>query len=118
IRPIRFGFLVRPQDRTALRQVFRLNTVLWGGTYNFIIPVFKKIPQRYSDRLFRTPSANEMVNGLIDAFQPDFIVETKQGLAANVRFPSSRVISVEHLATRDEHGRCSIGIDMRSICAT
>ena len=116
IRPIRFGFLVNPQDRTALRQVFRLNTVLWGGVYNFIIPAFKKTPQRYSDRPFKTPSANEMVNGLIDAFQPDFIVEMKQGIAAPFRFPSSRVISMEQLTTRDEHGRCSIGIDMRSIC--
>jgi hypothetical protein len=94
-----------------------LNTVLWGGVYNFIIPVFKKTPGRYRDRFQRGPSARELVSGLTDAFQPDFIIETKPGLATNIAFNRQRVISMEQLAARDDDGRCSYGIDIRSICA-
>jgi hypothetical protein len=117
IRPIRFGFAVDPQDSTALRDIFRLNTLLWGGVYNFIVPVFKKTPQRYRERFLKGPSAKELLDGLIDAFQPDFIVETKPGLVNETQFSSDRIISMEQLVARDEHGRSLFGIDIRSICA-
>ena len=117
IRPIRFGFVVEPRDRVALHEVFRLNTVLWGGVYNFIIPVFKRTPERYRDRFLKGPSANELVNGLTDAFQPDFIIETKPGLATNIAFNRQRIISMEQLVARDGRDRCSYGIDIRSVCA-
>lgn len=117
IRPLRFGFAVDPQDGAALREVFRVNTVLWGGLYNFIIPVFRKTPRRYRDRFLKSPSASQLVNGLVDAFQPDFIVETKAGLATGIQFDSKRIISMEQLAARDDQGRCGYGIDIRSVCA-
>jgi hypothetical protein len=117
IRPIRFGFAVDPEDRAALQDVFRLNTVLWGGLYNFIIPIFKKTPKRYREPFLKTPSANALVNGLVDAFQPDFLVETKPGLATDINFPRTRVISTEQLAARDEQDRCTYGIDVRSLYA-
>jgi hypothetical protein len=116
IRPIRFGFAVDPQDGTALHEAFRVNTVLWGGVYNFFIPIFKKTPGRYRERYLTAPSAAEMVGGLIDGFQPDFVVETKPGLATGIDFPAERIISVEQLVSRDAHGRCSYGIDIRSVC--
>src|SRR4051812_16910027 len=31
LRPIRFGFLVKPDDAASLLEVFRVNTCLWGG---------------------------------------------------------------------------------------
>lgn len=106
-----------PRDTAALREVFRINTVLWGGIYNFIIPVFKKTPQRYRERFLKAPSAGEIVNGLIDAFEPDFLVETKSGLATGMKFPAERIISMEQLISRGEEGRSIYGIDIRSICA-
>ncbi len=49
IRPIRFAFAVDPKDLTALMRVFEANSVFWGGPYNFILPLFKRVPQRYKD---------------------------------------------------------------------
>jgi hypothetical protein len=100
-----------------LREVFRLNTVLWGGIYNFIIPIFKRTPSRYQDRPFKGPNATEFIDGLIDAFQPDFVVETKPGLTSQIAFPAKRVISTEQLVARDSHDRCIYGVDIRSICS-
>ncbi len=34
LRPIRLAFLVAKEDKKTLREVFRINTCLWGGVYN------------------------------------------------------------------------------------
>jgi len=117
IRPIRFGFVVDPGDLPTLRKVFQVNTVLWGGVYNFIIPAFRRVPARYRERYGKNASAKTMVNGLVDAFQPDFLVETKHGAAAGLVFDGNRIISMEQLTSRDDRGRCAFGIDVRSLCA-
>ena len=41
LRPIRFAFLVSPNDSQKLLEVFRVNTCLWGGKFNPIIPIRK-----------------------------------------------------------------------------
>jgi len=38
-RPLRIGFCVNPNNIDEIREVIRLNTMLWGGIYNPIIPV-------------------------------------------------------------------------------
>ena len=116
VRPLRFAFLVEPSDKTSLRNVFELNTVLWGGPYNFIIPVFKGVPKRYRIPHLRTPVALDMRKGLIEAFQPDFLVEMKPGSAADLGFPQARVLPYEDLLAVDPQGRRKIGTDLRSVC--
>lgn len=64
------------------------------------------------------PSAQQFINGLLEAFQPDLLVETKPGLAHEVRFDKDRVISLDQFDEADEHGRRKYGIDVRAICAT
>jgi hypothetical protein len=39
LRPTRIGFLVRPNDLSAVRNVMRCCACVWGGLYNPIIPV-------------------------------------------------------------------------------
>ena len=116
VRPLRFAFLVEPTDKASLKDVFELNSALWGGVYNFIIPVFKGMPRRYRIPYFRTPAALDMRKGLIEAFQPDFLVETKAGAAAGLGFSQTRVISYRDLLAADDQGRRKIGIDLRSVC--
>jgi hypothetical protein len=85
VRPIRFGFLVDPKDRSALRHVLQINTCLWGGVYNYILPVPQKRPPRYREFLCTDsgagmiklnlikgtgPSARQLVDGLLEAFSP------------------------------------------------
>lgn len=117
VRPLRFGFVVDPRDSVILRQVLQVNTCLWGGIYNYIIPGFKKTPARYRERYLQIPSAINFIDGLVEAFQPDFLVETASGITKEIRFDSGRVISLDALMSTDNAGRRSYGIDLRSVCA-
>ena len=118
VRPLRFAFLVNPRDTVSLQTIFELNSVLWGGIFNFIIPIFKRIPAHYKRPFNQLPSAKVMVKGLVEAYQPDFLVETKAGQAAasGIDFPEKRLITTNDLMSRDERGRCNFGIDLRTVC--
>jgi hypothetical protein len=130
IRPLRLGFLIDPTDRVILRHVLQVNTCLWGGIYNYLLPVPKTAPARYRDYLFTGtgprpgplklmagtgPSAQEFVDGLLETFQPDLLVETAAGLASKVRFDERRIISLSQFNELDGQRR-NFGIDLRSIC--
>ncbi len=77
LRPLRYAFLVEPQDRRSLQRIFEVNSSLWGGIFNFIIPVFKNVPPRYRRKYQRTISASAMLQGFVEAFQPDFCHRNK-----------------------------------------
>lgn len=117
VRPLRLGFLIKPDDRAGLRRVVEINTCLWGGIFNFIIPLFHRTPQRYLVRPFRGPNAKEFIAGLIEAFEPDFLVETKPGLATGLAFPEQRVIAIDDIFRRNEHARGGYGLTLLHVCA-
>lgn len=118
IRPLRLAFLAEPRDRKALQRVFEMNSSLWGGVFNYIIPLFKTVPARYKKEYQRTISAKRMISGFIEAFQPDYVMETQDGQIREygVNFPEKRSVSFAELLARDEQNRCQIGVDLRSIC--
>ena len=118
VRPLRFAFVVEPKDKAGLQRVFETNSALWGGVFNFIVPLFKQVPQRYREKYFKTIPAKAMLKGLVEAFQPDYLVELKPGAAASygITFPEKRILAIGDLIARDEQKRCKIGIDLRSIC--
>lgn len=71
LRPIKLAFLVHPNDKEALMEAIKINTFLWGGMYNPIIPAYDRVPRRWTD----TPAkSNSVVAGYIDAFYPDYVV--------------------------------------------
>ncbi|MGA7848397.1 MAG: hypothetical protein WCA13_04755 [Terriglobales bacterium] len=118
VRPLRFAFLVEPKDKLGLQRIFEVNSSLWGGVFNFIIPLFKQVPGRYREKYFKTIPAKGMLKGLVEAFQPDYLVELKTGAAASygIAFPEKRILAIGDLIARDEQGRCKIGVDLRSVC--
>jgi hypothetical protein len=118
VRPLRFGFLVKPTDRAALRRVIEINTCLWGGIYNFIVPLFGRTPPRYRDQHLPGPTSKELTAGLLEAFEPDFLVETHEGLAAGHSFPAQRVIAIDDIFRRDEQGRGGYGISLIDVCTS
>src|ERR1700722_1031742 len=116
IRPLRFAFLVKATDKACLRRVFQINSGLWGGTFNFIIPYVAKLPNVLHQPYVRKQiSAIAFMNGMIEAAQPDFLVEMEKGMANGLTFPSARILSLNELIARDER-RAAYGIDMRSLC--
>lgn len=75
LRPIRFAFLVKPDERSALRSVIEVNTCLWGGRYNGIIPVVDAVPGAAPDSPLPPLSPEEHLRGYFDCFEPDIVVE-------------------------------------------
>jgi hypothetical protein len=114
---MRFGFLTKPNDRAALRRVIEVNTCLWGGVFNFIIPLFARTPKRYRDQFLPGPGVKELLDGLLEAFEPDFLVETEPGLASRLTFPKKRIIGIDDLFRRDEQGGSGYGLTMSDVCA-
>ena len=91
LRPIRFGFLVRPDDAESMLEIFRINTCLWGGMFNPIIPIFESVPSWLEDEGFHFENSKQMINDYLDFFEPDFLIEAEEGLAEGFGFDPERV---------------------------
>lgn len=97
LRPIRFGFLVRPDDKENILEIFRINTCLWGGIFNPIIPLFGSVPSWLESEGFRFENAEQIINSYLDFFEPDFLVEAEEGLADGFGFAPERVLPLEKI---------------------
>src|SRR2546430_3581816 len=80
LRPTRIGFLVRPTDLASVRTIMRACACLWGGTYNPIIPVFKKPPKEWKPEIYERFKGAAIAKGYVRFFEPDVYVETQAGL--------------------------------------
>ena len=75
VRPIRIAFLVDPADSKGLYRAIELSTVLWGGSYNPIIPAYRRTPAKWeAHRVRRLPQPKDIISGYINGFDPDFVV--------------------------------------------
>ncbi|MCY3741489.1 MAG: hypothetical protein OXH00_10750 [Candidatus Poribacteria bacterium] len=105
LRPIRFGFLVRPDDKKKIIEIFRINTCLWGGIFNPIIPFFNRVPSWWERHGFRFENAKQIINGYLDFFEPDFLVEAEEGLADGFGYDSERVLQLSDILEKSEEER-------------
>lgn len=75
VRPIRVAFLVDPSDSKGLYRAIGLSTFLWGGSYNPIIPAYRRTPAKWeSHKVRRLPLPAEIISGYLNGFDPDFVV--------------------------------------------
>jgi|GEM_PF-3322761 len=75
VRPIKIAFLVNYNDKANLQKAITINSVLWGGRYNSIIPVYNRVPSKYggiSGYMFLT--WEDILEGYLDGFDPDYVV--------------------------------------------
>jgi hypothetical protein len=100
LRPVRFAFLVKPDDESRALEIFRINTCLWGGKYNAIIPYLEQIPTWWSRDNHRFGTPAQIVNGYFDFFEPDFVVEAERSLADGLGFDKDRVVQLSDVLTR------------------
>jgi hypothetical protein len=105
LRPVRFAFLVNHRNTEELRTAIRINTVLWGGMFNAIIPVFKRTPASW-----RTSwPAKSIVRGYLEAFEPDLVVvgsgidATAYGVKESSASPLDAMLTSSGLAERGTH---------------
>ena len=100
LRPTRIGFLVSPTDRASIRKIFKVNSCLWGGQYNPIIPVLRTVPGNWQDKSIRRESGAEITKGYIRFFEPDVYVEAKTGLLEKAGLKNLRINSLnKHVAS-------------------
>jgi hypothetical protein len=105
LRPIKLAFLVGPAYRAGLLEAIEINTFLWGGMFNPIIPAFRHMPKAWQDKLSRNVTSKEIIAGYVDAYDPDYIVEV--GGCSSFPFDiGSRLVisSSEILADVSENG--------------
>jgi hypothetical protein len=99
LRPIRFATLVPPNNHKALLTAISINTVLWGGVFNPIIPLFKQRPaKRLGDRLLRV-SGRSLLAGFIEGYDPDYIVRTQDALLPDLPLGGREVIAIADIVT-------------------
>jgi hypothetical protein len=74
LRPLKLAFLVSPSDKDSLLKAIQINSILWGGAFNPIIPFYRRIPKIWTDKFSKNINAKNIVEGYLKAFDPDFIV--------------------------------------------
>ncbi|HYE35182.1 hypothetical protein, partial [Methylocaldum sp.] len=82
--------------------IFRINTCLWGGKYNPVIPYFRQIPKWWDRDNLRFETAAQIINRYLDFFEPDFIVEAEAGLAEGLGFDQDRIFQLSSILTRED----------------
>ena len=72
LRPIKLAFLVNPKDKDSLLKAIEINTFLWGGMFNPIIPTYRRMPQKWE--YGPNPNAQSAISGYLDNFDPDYVI--------------------------------------------
>lgn len=115
LRPIRLAFLVQKDDNRTLREVFRINTCLWGGIYNPIIPFFKKTPRNWENRRLRHPPASAIIRGYLDSFDPDYVVVKDKQKISDFIFDKERLLSFDDVLNIKDDEPISFGVDVTNL---
>lgn len=103
LRPARIALVVSPGDKAAVVKFMRISACMWGGTYNPIIPVFRKPPKAWSAEFSGDVTGLEIARGYIQFFEPDAFVEAQPGLLEKANLGSLRgYISGGRVLTLDE----------------
>jgi hypothetical protein len=102
VRPTRIAFLVAPNDHIRYREIIQLNTVLWGGIYNPVIPLYRRRPAGLLDGRRRT--GLDVTSGYIGAFEPDLLVSAVDIDPAKLRFDKTRFVTFDEFLNPHEDG--------------
>lgn len=99
-RPIRFGFLLKGfSDPVALNSAVQINTALWGGRYNPIIPVLRRKPNWWRDTSLTGP---DITQKYLAAFEPDYVLADNPQLFETLDFPADRQMTLGDFTNADE----------------
>ena len=112
LRPIRFAFVVRPDDKKRVLQIFQINTCLWGGKFNPIVPYFKQVPKWWDRNGHNFETAVQIINGYLEFFEPDFLVEAEPGLADGLGFHKERVLQLSDILVLGDDRKSGYGLSV------
>ncbi len=115
LRPLKFAFLVHPKDRDGLYKAIELNTILWGGQFNPIIPTYLQLPTAWK-KGEGLKSAKDVFTGYLEAYDPDYVVPI--GRIVESPFPAGprKVLSRQAVIGEfEESGQLGYGIGLFEI---
>jgi hypothetical protein len=84
VRPLKLALLVDPNSASQVREAIRLACGLWGGMFFPIIPAYRRMPASWWAGSVPVPSAKAVVQGYIDAFDPDVLVQFGADLPSHI----------------------------------
>ncbi len=85
VRPIRFALLA-DAERQAILAALELNSYLWGGTLNPIVPISTPVTELWRTNIFGSErSMGDFLAECMETFDPDAIVKKKPPLSEFVR---------------------------------
>ena len=96
LRPLRLAFVVEPDDRDAIFDAIRINSFLWGGHFNAIVPLYKRVP-RWIDKSSRPTSAKKFFESYFDLFDPDFVIPVGKAKSAAADYGDVKEVSAEKI---------------------
>jgi hypothetical protein len=95
-RPLRLAFLI-PPEKSVLHKAIQINSTLWGGLHNPIIPLHHRAPKGWRLYPHEKISIEQRVLGYIRAFDPDFIVGDVKGLPQYVQRVGRPVVPIDEI---------------------
>jgi hypothetical protein len=114
LRPIRLAFLVNPNNAQQILDAIEINTFLWGGTFNPIVPAYRRLPSILKDSKKLTSS--KLIEGYINAFDPDYIVVFDKETEKLIVSSNRKVLNIETiLDPLRERNIPSLGISLYEI---
>ena len=64
LSPLRIAFLIDRYDPKQIRQAIQINTCLWGGMYNPIVPIYQSKPKISGSRGHRVTEGHAEGHGV------------------------------------------------------
>lgn len=112
-RPIKIGFVVDPNDTQAVRTAIEVNSFLWGGQFNPIIPYYRKRPRNWSELPFDRFDRQSVFHGYLDLFDPDIIVPVGSISLDASQVGCRQLLRLERvLGDAKGHGAPNIGVGL------
>lgn len=114
-RPLRLGFLVDVTKATSIKKAIEINSTLWGGAYNPIIPIYRGTPRNW-EKPFKSPNGETIVKGYIESFDPDVLVQCTTKLPDYIRQLGLDIVKANEVwetgrgQTHEVYPRFGIGI--------
>ena len=102
LRPTRIALLASPRDQASIRKFMRICSCLWGGVYNPIIPIFQVPPDEWQSTVKRPMKGIDVTKGYLKFFEPDILVEAKEGYAHQVGISRNHGVFHDHILTLEE----------------
>jgi len=118
LRPLRIAFVVEPNDPAAVLTAIKTSSFLWGGTYNPLIPYYRRLPRGWVEqRTGNSHTAASVLEGYLDAFDPDVVALVGQLENKGLTFGHREVVKCSSLVTKSNRGfeGISHGIDLYEV---